>query len=334
MKAQLLLTALCLATTAPAQLRINEVLVDPAGPNAGNQIIEIKNTSNAAFTPPAGWTFCIRPFYPPIPQIQIPAGGVVRVHMYAFGANTATDWFIPPPFGVTELPLNGEFQIYSTNLFFLSPAFIEDFVSWGAGVGNPLLSRIDVATAAGIWPNTTTHIALPDEGSTLARFDTGTGPSSFYVDSTPTLGQPNQPAAVSTFGVGCPAGPAIPLMDVTGGQLPWLGEPYTVKISNLPLDGIPVGVMGFSNQFAAPGVPLPFDLGVIGFPGCLQFISAEFITPPLNNVGGSVDWDILLPANLPAAVIGKTFHTQGAVLFNTNQVAVSNAASHVIGGVR
>ena len=39
-----------LAAPAPAQLRINELLLNPPGPNAGKQIIEIINTSDMPFT--------------------------------------------------------------------------------------------------------------------------------------------------------------------------------------------------------------------------------------------------------------------------------------------
>ena len=180
-----------LAVAAPAQLRINELFLNPPGPNAGKQIIEIVNVSDAPFTPPANWSWCISPAYSRIPRIEIPAGGVVQLHIGALGTNTATDWFLP---SVVELPLDGEFAIYSTNLFWAVPMFIEDFVSWGAGACLPFCSRIDIAVRAGKWPDITSHLPVPAEGSSIAWLGNGNGPAKFYVDSTPTLGNANEVA--------------------------------------------------------------------------------------------------------------------------------------------
>ena len=69
---------LALSASAGAQLAINEVLIDPVGPNAGNQVVELVNTGTMPFDP-TGWSFCLRPSYPPMPSIVIPAGGIVRV---------------------------------------------------------------------------------------------------------------------------------------------------------------------------------------------------------------------------------------------------------------
>ncbi len=63
-----------LGAAAPAQLAFNELFLDPPGPNAGNQIIELINTSDSPFTPPISWRFCIRPSYIRVPSVQIPAG--------------------------------------------------------------------------------------------------------------------------------------------------------------------------------------------------------------------------------------------------------------------
>ena len=112
--------------------------LDLPGPNAGNQIIELVNTSGSPFRAPTNWRFCIRPSYIRVPSVQIPAGGIVQLHIGASGVNTATDWYLPT---VAQLPLSGEMAIYATNFFFDTPDFMRAFVSWAGwrarGGGGP-----------------------------------------------------------------------------------------------------------------------------------------------------------------------------------------------------
>ena len=315
-----------LAASAPAQLRINELFLNPPGPNAGKQIIEIVNTSEMPFTPPADWTWCIRPAYAPIPQIEVPAGGVVQLHIGAFGTNTETDWFLP---SVVELPLNGEFAIYSTNFFWAFPMFIEDFVSWGIGACVPFCTRIDIAVLAGKWPDLTTHLPVPAEGSSIASLGNGAGLDKFFVDSSPTLGNANEVAQFEVFGVGCQAMGSVPVLNIASGQLPWVAESFTLQLSGLPPAAIPFGVLGLSNTVWGP-FNLPQDLGNFGFPGCTQFVSIDHSQPLANNAG-TASWTIPVP--LDPSLSGLEFFSQGVVLSGF-QGSVSNAVRGVLGGVR
>ena len=318
-----------LGAAAPAQLAFNELFLDPPGPNAGNQIIELINTSGFPFRAPINWRFCIRPTYIRVPSIQIPAGGIVQVHIGAIGVNTATDWYLPT---VAQLSLGGEMAIYATDLYFDTPDFMRAFVSWGGGAcPQPLCSRIDIAVQAGLWPDRQEHVELGREGSSAAWFGVGEGPTAFFIDRSPTLGAANQPASFSTFGIGCPAGAAVPAMNITSGRLPWLNESFTLRFSNLPPPpALPFGILGFSESVWGP-FTLPQDLAVFGFPGCTQFASVDFSQPLVNN-GGTASWTIAVPPDL--SLIDLEFFNQGVVLFGAGQGAVSNASRGRLGGPR
>lgn len=250
-----------------AQLRISEVLIDPMGANAGQQIIEIVNTTASAFTPPAGWTMCLRPNYPAMPQIAIPAGGTVKVHFGATGTNTATDWFVAFP---SLLFPDGEFALYRTNLFFDDPLLIVDFVSWGQGQA---FTRINTAVNAGIWPGLNAHIAVPAEGHSIAWLGTGTGPAAYFDDGTPTIGAPNRPAVFAPFGAGCAGAAGVPtLAPAAASPLPWLGSTFTLQLGNLPATPSNFGFLVTDFVSAAPQSLAPF-----GMPGCTSYLAPSIV---------------------------------------------------------
>ncbi|MEC7583819.1 MAG: hypothetical protein VYE77_05835 [Planctomycetota bacterium] len=247
-------------------LRISEILEDPTGSNVGTQIVEVQNVSGQEFLQPAAWTLCMRrggaiPGYPELPSITIPAGGIVQLHIAASGTNTATDWYFP------DLPMlnpDDELAIYSTTagngttaqlLQFSDRLYMEDFVSWGNGPG-AAFSRIATAVSAGLWPSSTSHLTPAAEGSTMAWFEEGTGPSAWYEDSTPTLGAPNAPAKYVPFAAGCPGSAGVPdLHAATPSERPWLGGTFTVEVTNVPFATLGVLYMGLL-EFPAPGIPL------------------------------------------------------------------------------
>ena len=88
-----------LCATASAQIVVNEVLYDPAGPDAGNEIIEIANLRAGAQNL-GSWALCLG-FSAPFSRVywsfpigtSIPAGGFIRVHWMTNGPNTPTDLF-------------------------------------------------------------------------------------------------------------------------------------------------------------------------------------------------------------------------------------------------
>lgn len=302
------LVPLLAALPLSAQLRISEILIDPQGNNAGQQIIELVNTSASPVTPGSAWTMCLRPFYPPMPQVAIPAGGVVRVHFGVSGIDTSTDWYVAFP---SLLFPDGEIGLYRTNLFFDDPLLIDDFVSWGQGQA---LSRIHVAVGAGIWPTLNTHIAVPAEGHSLAWLGAGTGPSAYFDDSTPTIGAPNRPAAFAAFGAGCAGSAGVPtLAPAAASPLPWLGAPFTVQLGNLPASPSNFGFLVTDFVSAAPQSLAPF-----GMPGCTSYLA-----PSIVQLG------------IGAAAISFTFPFPNSTAFEglhlVHQGFVGDAAANAIG---
>ncbi len=193
-----LAATLLFAPTLSAQLAITEVLLDPVGPNSGKQVVEITNTTNAAFTP-KGWQICAPLTYAAIPQIQIPAGGVVQLHINTSGTNTATDFF----FSVfRDLGFSDTFLIYKSNNFINSNDII-DFVSWGSGT-----ARIAQAVSVGQWNANNAHVALPlGEGKTIS-YDGNGDASTDWVAAAPSLGSPTRSPASRPSARVVPVGPA------------------------------------------------------------------------------------------------------------------------------
>jgi hypothetical protein len=231
---------------------------------------------------------------------------------------------------LVQVPLESEFAIYATPIFFNRAVMIREFVTWG-GAGSS--TNVGVAVEAGVWPSISEQLALPLEGSSsLARFGSGTGPDAFYVDSTPTLGSPNEPASFEIFGAGCLADAAIPEIRNAFGALPWLAESFSLELSSLPPAGIPFGILGDSDTMLGDA-PLPLDLGILGFPGCHLWVSADVFSPPLANLGGTATWTFDIPGNLPS-LVGKEYFFQGVVFFGAGDAAVTNACGVVVGGPR
>lgn len=90
---------------------------------------------------------------------------------------------------------------------------------------------------------------------------------------------------------------------------------------------IPVFVIGFSNTWDLDGYPLPLDLGIVGWPGCTQFVSDDILYWQITS-SGQADQPIFVPANTP---VGFSFFVQAFVLYAPTGVALSNAVTGVVG---
>jgi hypothetical protein len=147
---------------------------------------------------------------------------------------------------------------------------------------------------------------------------------------------PVTPALFEPFGTGC-AGPAgVPVMGSDPAawpdSLPWLGSTFAAQLSNLGTDPthVPLRMLGVSNTTWG-GVPLPFDLGVVGMPGCTLYTDPMDIEV-LGNNGGVADWSLAIPAT--PALAGAEFFAQGFVLvagWNPFGMVASNACRLQIG---
>jgi hypothetical protein len=135
-------------------------------------------------------------------------------------------------------------------------------------------------------------------------------------------------ASYTVFGAGCAGTAGVP--NNSASALPQLGTSPVITFGNLPAPYIVVAVLGLSNTQASFG-PLPFDLGLIGAPGCFARVSLD-VTLALVGAAGSASFGIGVP-NQPT-LIGFTFHTQGVVFdppLNPFGFSTSAAATAVVG---
>lgn len=134
-------------------------------------------------------------------------------------------------------------------------------------------------------------------------------------------------ATFTGYGTGCPASRGVPRLFAQPNSAPRVRNPFGILVDNLPWSAPTFLLFGLSNTNSY-GLPLPFDLGVAGAPGCTLLTSIDNIIP-LNNVLGSAAWSIDLPY-LP----GASFYVQ-AVPFepsaNALGVALSNGGHGLLG---
>lgn len=120
-----------------------------------------------------------------------------------------------------------------------------------------------------------------------------------------------QTSGYATFGQGCPGSNGTPALSSFGGSVPTIGTNFAIQVDNLPLSGGVCFVAFGSNTSIDPNLgSLPFDLGVIGGPGCNVLI--DLITTGAAGINGGTAIFSLPIANDPA-LIGIRFYNQALV---------------------
>ena len=318
-----LATTLVLSSAISAQLAITEVLVDPVGTNAGKQIVEVTNITNSTFTP-TGWWICAPFTYASIPQVAIPAGGVVKFHIGATGTNSKTDSYFPffRALGTTDV-----FMLYKDRFFHLNGGII-DFVSWGGGAG-----RIGQAVAVKVWESTKATVTLPKgEGKTIQWDGRAHASTSWVADAAASLGSKNDIATATPFGGGCGGARGTPQLAVAAGQRPKLGGGFSLELGPLPTSSPSLTqlIVGVSRTTWNTN-KLPLDLGPFGAPSCNLRVSFDLLLP-LSNTGGKVTQPLSVPNQ--ARLKGIRFFLQAYALdssANALQVVVSNGLEGLVG---
>lgn len=122
-------------------------------------------------------------------------------------------------------------------------------------------------------------------------------------------------AGFGWYGPGCAS--SLGVTHQTYVTPPTLGGTLTIQLDNMPY-ALGVIVVGLSRTTSAFG-PLPFDLGIIGAPGCPLRVSPDATGTVLGSGTGAV-WSFGIPVN-PAL--------QGALLYD--QVAVFDPAANALG---
>jgi hypothetical protein len=106
-----------------------------------------------------------------------------------------------------------------------------------------------------------------------------------WQDASPT-------ATFDLYGGGCAGALGVPSLAAAPGQRPALGTTFQVIANRLPLNVALLQVGLDATTFG--GLPLPFDLSVIGMPGCLLWL-APISSLLLTGAGGQATWSWLLP---------------------------------------
>lgn len=153
-----------------AKLFISEVMLDPAGADAGNQYVEITNLGPNTVNL-STWSVCTQVQYRQFPRsARIAPYGTFLIYINRSGtaADTVSTWNTGP---YVTLTAQGSFGLYHSVGGYTTPYNMEDFVQWGT-VSQHLEN---VAIAAGIW-STGNALTVPPEGSVLGYKGTKTLP--------------------------------------------------------------------------------------------------------------------------------------------------------------
>jgi hypothetical protein len=142
---------------------------------------------------------------------------------------------------------------------------------------------------------------------------------------------PTHAAGTAILGAGCSGTHGTPTLLPATGQRPWLGEPFTLELANVPPLAASLLLLGHSKKTWS-GVPLPFDLAALGAPGCSVWSSGQ-VHMVLLNGAGVARWTVTLCAC--PELLGQPFFTQGLVpdaAANPLGLVVSNAIEARFGG--
>ncbi len=167
-------------------LRINEVLVDPVGPNEGETRVELRNSGPNPVNA-LGLNLCVdsTSCEVSVPTI-LPAGGFLVIHLNKSGTSSDSQFYTGTPF--PDLQFEDSFALYRNGDDFWDPANMIDYFQWG----NAGRFYESVAEAAGQWTSGQFFPAVFSEGMSIQWSGTGSGndPGDYCADA-PTFGSQN-----------------------------------------------------------------------------------------------------------------------------------------------
>ena len=158
---------------------------------------------------------------------------------------------------------------------------------------------VDITTAAGTSPGSfhrDVRQRLYACGTTSPTAATGTlAASGLKIELSMLM------ARTSSHGAGCAGGNGVPALGFTGSAQQ--GGAITLQASNGLQGGIGVVAFGFTNA-----APYPFDLSILGAPGCSAYSDLSVSEALLLDPAGAA----ALPLAIPAGLVGFRFFTQFA----------------------
>ena len=139
-----------------------------------------------------------------------------------------------------------------------------------------------------------------------------------------------QPASTNA----CPGSNTLrPLLGFASGEAPVLGSTFVSRVDRTLPNTIIVPMLGLSNTTAFGGaISLPFDLGLIGAPGCFVRVDPLVTIAVLADANGTAFFDFPLVPNLAAR--GFTVYAQALCLdppLNAAGLSVSNDMRLIVG---
>jgi len=140
----------------------------------------------------------------------------------------------------------------------------------------------------------------------------------------------DDPAAYEPLGGGCRGALGTAQLAPAAFSLPWTGDTFRVRATNLPPSGPVFMFTGFSATSWA-GFGLPLDLGFVGMPGC-PLRTAPDVGFPMTRNGATALWALPIPAD--PALAGLRFYNQALVFepgANAAGATLSTARSGVVG---
>ncbi|MEC7725296.1 MAG: hypothetical protein VYD05_07270, partial [Planctomycetota bacterium] len=149
-------------------------------------------------------------------------------------------------------------------------------------------------------PNTTEGYAGYDPTRGVLVLYGGFGPT-FSDETWEFTG--NNDGVFSLYGQACDLVNGTPELDAT---TPNIGTNLVLTASNLGASTGALWALGFSDQFFN-GVPLPFDLAVLGLPGCGLVTGADVINFSVAS-NGSASLSVPLPNQ--ATLVGQSLFAQ------------------------
>lgn len=184
-----------------------------------------------------------------------------------------------------------------------------------------------VTNVTTVYRPTPGSMPLPGQGAPLPsefRLFTGGESDMFAVDNLDiTYG-----ADYQQYGTGCPGSLGIPTLAAAAGSAPKPGTTLTVNVGNLPLDTALV-TTGFSRTTAQNGlIPLPFDLGIAGLPGCNLLADPVSIAFVFGS-GNTASFSLTIPPG--NRFVGFELFNQAFSLDTVPALAASNGGRICIG---
>ncbi|MBL8755637.1 MAG: hypothetical protein JNK15_20245 [Planctomycetes bacterium] len=116
-------------------------------------------------------------------------------------------------------------------------------------------------------------------------------------------------AEAKPFGIGCQGTAGVPTLRAL--SAPINAANFDVRLDHVPaVPGLAVVASGTSYTLSGP-LPLPFDLGAIGGPGCQAYVSADFTQVAIAS-GGVATSTLAIPNN--SGLLGVPIYQQAIVL--------------------